>query len=654
MYLQLATEATNVTMTVHTMHTFVTGNRYNPVGVSIDIVVVYVYSFSYELSCNALFRAHPSAYVRKVQVLTGVGHVEKKKGFTLMQFEHAVSYLINLLRTGRIQNHDGLLNNLVYYIPRLQSIEALQHLVTSTFDSNVWVYKDLFELYEATQAIFQWKLEISEPTVSLEDFYSVWDFSIAQCQSWTPQKLAILGGILSTKERFKALQRNNFLDDSGKVIKLYNRWRNEYFMPIWCSLICKPRPLARLNEMVAIYATISEASDLRWTQLPWNTVTSALTDLSTSYIRYPPAKDSPITRNLNRFVKTLQISVARSDSQVVSTVLRSLCRECFNLCTREVNSAQPNKSYSVEYYRNVLFAIIIELASILSATQKIPEYWYPQVIMCLFFINFISQDVGIQGFDSYEYVYDFITTGVTMLNDTSLYMHVLDTMLGNVWKELPHPNKPNDAKIVFILNYLEKTVPNIINLSPQFIETIIIPLQQAYIDSSNSEIRESMHLLLLSLFENCVSSNDLTLWQARHYHEYIDLATIHFLRGSLSEKQLLIVYQKMSSRLKILQSIDEDLSKSTLHYTYLKIINCTKTEQQRVLLLCLIYQLPFASPKFVIHWFDTCQELISTIAFDKNQKSTILVAFWEVISSMKSDAALKWWYTNVVSCKSLL
>lgn len=571
-----------------------------------------------------------------------------------MVFENAVTYLISVLQTGVLHHDDGLLNNVVYYIPRLQTIKTLQTLVKSTFESSVWANTELFDLYEATQATFQWKLEISEPTISLEDFYRIWDFTFAQSPSWTLQKLAMLGGALSTNFSFMTLQRTKFLDDSGEVSKLYGRWRNEYFISLWCSLISKPQPITHLDEIVAIYATINESSDIKNKGIPWNTVTLALARLSTNYIKYPPLRNSPITRHLNKFVKTLQVSVQKSDNSVITKVLNALCRECFNLCAREVNSLQPNRSYSDEYYRNVLFVVVIELKAILTSTQQIPEEWYPQIIMCLFHTNFITHDIGVIGFESYEDIYGVIITGITMCSDFLVYVHVLDTMQGNIWKNLTYPNKPNDAKLLFMLNFMEKTLPNVANMSPKFIETVVNPLQNAYIDSPDSEIRESMHLVLLSLFQNFLSGDDLASWQAKHYLDYIAIATTHFLLGQLSENQLIIIFQRMSSSLPLLQTIDRDLSKSTLHYTYLRIINCTKQDNQRVLLLCLIYQLPYVNKEFLIDWLNTCQELIYAIGFDRKQKTTILEVLWEVISSSKSEVALKWWYGNVVSSKNFL
>ncbi|CAR26259.1 hypothetical protein ZYGR_0H00670 [Zygosaccharomyces rouxii] len=572
-----------------------------------------------------------------------------------MDFDHAVTSLIGLLRNGIPQDGSVLLNNLVYYTPRLRNVRSLENLIRSTFESYVWANKDLFELYEMSQAIVQWKLEISEPTISLQEFYSAWDLCFANCNAWTPQKLAILGGILSTKSKFEYLQRNHFLDDSGIVIKLYGYWRNEYFLPVWCSLIGKSQPLSRLDELVAIYSTISDPIDVKKNQVPWDTVTWSLTRLSTNYLASPPFGDSPSTRHLNQFVKTLQISIERNNQLVISGALGALCRECFNLCAREAGSSNPNKNYMGEYYRNILFAVIIELKSILDATRRIPENWYPQIIMCLFFTSFIAKDIGIVGFESYEYVYDVVTTGITICPNRWVYMQVLDTMIGNVWNGIPiRSNKPNDAKRLFMLNYMERTLPEFSHLTPNFIEHVIRPLELSYIDSQDVEVRESVHLVLLSLFQNSISGDNLLTWQAHHYHEYVALATEHFLQNKLSEAQLAIVYQGMASRLPLLQVVDRHLTRNTLHYTYLKILNCPQVDQQRVLLLCLIYQFPYVDKIFLVDWFNTCKELMSKIKFDKAQNRQILEALWKVVSGTKSDDALKWWYGNIVPTKSYL
>ncbi|GCE97227.1 hypothetical protein ZYGM_004573 [Zygosaccharomyces mellis] len=572
-----------------------------------------------------------------------------------MNCDHAVNHLIGFLINGVSQDNPALLNNLVYYTPRLKSVTSLQNLIGSAFMSSIWADADLFELYEMSQAIVQWKLQISEPTISLQEFYSAWDLCFVNCNIWTPQKLAILGGILSTKSKFEYLQRSYFLDDSGTVIKLYRCWRNQHFLPVWCSLLGKSQSLSRLDEIVAIYSTISDPVDVKRNQIPWNTVTRSLTRLSTSYLSSPPTRESPLTRHLNRFVKTLQISIIKNNQTVISEALDNICSECFNLYAREVGSSNPNKHYMGEYYRNALFAVIIELKSILDSTPTIPENWYQQIIMCLFYTSFIAKDIGIVGFESYEYVYDLVTTGITMCSNQWIYIQVLDTMIGNIWNGIPiHSNKPNDAKRLFMLNYLERTLPEFPHLTPSFIRKVIKPIELSYIDSNDVELRESAHLMLLSLFQNSVSESSLVTWQTQYYHEYIALATDHFLQKKLSEAQLAIIYQRMSSRLPHLQTVDKHLTRDTLHYTYLKILNCHQTDQQRVLLLCLIYQIPFVNRIFLLEWLNTCQELMSGIKFDRAQKKKILEALCTVVSSLQTDDALKWWYSNILPTQSYL
>lgn len=572
-----------------------------------------------------------------------------------MESNHVVAYLINLLKNGIPQNDSALSNNLVYYMPRVNNIRTLQSLVRCMFESPVWVNKDLFELYEMSQAIVRWKLEISEPTISLQEFYNTWNVCFAQCSAWTPQKLAIIGGLLSTKSTFEYLQRNYFLDDSGEVAKTYSHWRNAYFMPVWCSIMNKIQLPSRLDEIVAIYSTVSDPNDVKRDQMPWDTVTLSLTRLSTNYIASLPTKYSPLARHLSQFVKTLQISIQKNSMMVISTVLGDLCRACFDLCAREVGDSNPRKNYMSEYYRNALFAVTIELNAILGAAQEIPENWYPQIIMCLFFTSFISRDIGVIGFESYEYVYDVATVGITMCYNQSVYLHVLDTMIGNVWDgRRVHSNKLNDAKRLFMLNYMERTLPEFSQLTPHFIEQVIRPMELSYINSVDVDVRESMHLVLLSLFQNSVSGDNLIAWQANHYNEYLSLATENFLQHKLSETQLIIFYRKMSSKLPLLLAVDKHLSRSTLHYTYLKILNCLHLEQKKVLLVCLIYQLPYVDKKFLIDWLDTCKELVSKIKFDKGQNKKILRSLWGVVSCMKSDTALKWWYGNIVPSTSYL
>lgn len=569
--------------------------------------------------------------------------------------QSTINHLLTILAHEKPFVNAPFLNNLIYYTPRIKSPSQLVQLVSAIFESDGWLKVDLLDLYDMSQAILHWKLEISEPVISLSEFFSVWDSCFARCQSWTPQKLAILGGILSTKEEFISLQTSYYLDDTGEVGKFYSDWRRGYFMPTWHQFIQKSS--RNIDRLVLIYAMISEpCDDFGSTFFYWDTTTLSLFRSFTKYLVNEDQENTFVGKHLNKLAGTLQISISKSSSLVVSRLLSHLCTECYNLSTKELASTKPKRNYTNSYYSNILFTIIIALKATLQGATALPTIWYYQIIMCLFYVNFITEDVGTIGFESYESVYDIASTGITMCDDRVIYRDILDTMNGNIWKDSSCSNKVNRAKLLFLLNFMGKTLSDASNITPEFIERFLRPLQLIYFSSSEEEIRESMHVATLSLFNNSISGDDLIEWQGHHYLEYISLSTDHFMSGKLSAEQLVLIYQKMSSRLPLLQVVDRHLSRDVLHYTYLRIINCksNQTEQQMVLLKCLIYQIPYSNEQFLVNWLETCMALISDTHFRRKQQEEIIDTLWEVISYIKSDSALKWWYTHISPLQSRL
>lgn len=566
-----------------------------------------------------------------------------------------INHLLTILAHEEPFVNTSILNNLIYYTPRIKSLSQLVQLVNAIFESDRWYQVDILELYDMSEAILQWKLEISEPVLSLSEFFSVWDSCFQRCQSWTPQRLAILGGILSTKEKFLSLQATYYLDDTGKVGTFYTDWRRGYFMPTWYQFIRKSS--RNIDRLVLIYAMISEpCDDFGSTFFYWDVTTLSLFRSFTEHLVNEDQEKTFVGKHLNKVASTLHTSISKSSSPVVSRLLSQLCTECYNLSTKELASSNLKRSYASPSYSNILFTIIIALKATLEGAKALPNIWYYQIIMCLFYINFITEDVGTIGFESYERVYDIASTGITMSDDPMIYRDILDTMKGNIWKDLSCSNKVNNAKLLFLLNFMGRTLSDVPSITPEFIERFLVPLQSIYFDSFDEEIRESMHVAMLSLFNNSICGDDLIKWQGNHYLEYISLSTDHFISGKLSAEQLVLIYQKMSSRLPLLQAVNRHLSRDTLHYTYLRIINCknNQVEQKMVLLKCLIYQIPYSNEQFLVNWLDTCMTLISEIHFKRKQHEEIIQTLWEVISYMKSDGALKWWYIYIAPLQSRL
>lgn len=569
--------------------------------------------------------------------------------------DQEVDYILNYLVSSRTGLSPALLNNLIYYLPRIKSLPKLTKLINATFNNASRFETNALELFDAAQAIAQWKLQISEPIIPLSEFFGVWDSCFAACHSWTRPKLALIAGILSTKESFFTLQANSFIDGTGQVGKLYEGWERSIFIPTWCELLKNSR--RDQSGLVLIYSAVAGPSDgIRYSYIPWDAVTFHLSQLLSSYMIDQSKCPEFFSRKLSQMARTLRTSLANSSITSINSFVSQICKVSYNLNFKEINSQMPNKDYSGKYYSGILFTIVISINSILQSAVEIPPAWYPQLLMTFLNINFIANDVGIAGFDSYESVYEVLCSGVTMTDDHELYYAIVETMRGNIWSNQRYPNKVNQAKLLFLLNFMGSTLSHISVIPPRFITHFITPMTKQYADSDQEDIRESVHVMMLSLFKNNGSSNVLLQWQARHFLEYIDLSTNQFMSGEISEKQLTMIYQEMSSRLPSLQITDKHLAREALHQTYLRILNSPPNEnaKQAVLLKCIIYQSAFLSEEHLVDWLDTVQELLSIVSFNRGQRDDIINTLWDVISHRRSDIALKWWYGHLNGLQSRL
>lgn len=555
----------------------------------------------------------------------------------------AIDYLITSLTKKSFPGDTaGLLHNLVYYTPRIRSRWQLVRIVGAILHSPLWnaAPEAFLAVYDMTQAVFEWKLQVSEPLIPVGEFYHVWDQAIEGCSSWSLAQLAILAGILTTRDRFEQLQAVSFVDDSGAVSGLYARWRREWFVPIWTQMVA--RNLANtvvINHLSLLYSTVHAEGD---SAMPWDVLTHSLFELAMQHFK-TPGEATFVARHLNRIAGTLRSALPHTPAATVSKVLGRLCQVTFELSTTELNNSALH-GYSAKRYSDTLFTAVLLLQGCLSHRAAAAQ-WYHQTMVSLFFLNFIAQDFGTAGFEAYQYVYELSLTGVTA--SFSGLSHCYDVMRGNVWPV--QENKANDSRALFMLAFMERALP-LVPLPREFVDSAVTPTVTEYIHSPCRELMETAHTVQLSLFANTVSDTCLTQWKLHNLQPYVELSTGQFLRGKLSSKQLLLVYQTVAHQFPYLSAAHKDLSRELLHYTYLQILNCGSQDKKSTLVECLMYQLWFVNPRHLVDWLDTCLELIGTCP----NKEPLLDELWDIVANAKSDTARHWWYSRVLPAQSKL
>ncbi|SCU91077.1 LAFA_0F01728g1_1 [Lachancea sp. 'fantastica'] len=552
----------------------------------------------------------------------------------------AVDHLVTILHhrgfAGKIQE---ILDNLVYYIPRLRRKRKLEELVSAFLESKLWsssLNGDRTSLQEAAEAIFSWKLSISEPVISVFEFYEVWDRVIMRCPAWNINKLTILIGILGTRDKFGSLQRQYFLDNSHSVYGKYAKWRDDLFVPVWRQLFKQslghsPRDAEDLAVLMACVFTQSEVLHEFLNQF-----VSILLHLSLAYIR--DYKNSPVfvSRNLGSIAKTLEYALCRTDAAISSNALNALTATIFDMSLTELHA--PRANYSTQTHSNQLLTVVSILRGCFAYSPARSEK-YGQAIMSLFYVDFLAQDFGKTGFYSYEYVYKLCVAACTF--SPAEYYGCLDTMRGNIY-QFPNNNVVNKSRILFLLNFLEASLGPV-PITPRFLEEYLAPVVTYYAASSDAEICEAAHAAQLCIYGDKSGDHFLQVWKRTHYLKFLEQAVQRYFSKVLSPSQLIHIFAVISQEIPALRLVDPDVSREILQYTYLRILNSRQAspEELSTLIQCLVKQLPHIDAKYITDWLENCIELTQICP---PQKEKILDCLWEQITSgqLSNDRALEW------------
>lgn len=599
-----------------------------------------------------------------------------------------IDHLINILQQKDIQfskkDKDNILNNLVYYIPRIRDTPQLELLVFSLFHvENVTLLDDPFQLQETVQSIFLSKLSISEPTVSISIFYNIWDSVIHNInRKWTLPRLAMLSGILITENVYESLQNKFYIDDRTNTQRLYKKWRETYFIPFFIHTLNLFLKMSNTNNvstkyedlidyLVTLYSTVTYSTNFTSydKNLPWNVLSKSSISIIIKYMTNTSKYPIYLNKRVNCIALNLQNCIPRTDLKVIRQILRTLNYQCKILSNHQQYGGTPNIPYSNHFFSNILLTLILVFKSILTSNSKILKNGNSlneddiliQLLESLFNLHFITLDFGIIGFQSYEMVYNILCLEIIQScnNDPSKqhYNAILQKLLGYVSKNSKYPNKVNDSKMIFILDFIKNTITSICSSNLRLvIQSVIEPIiLNDTLNSPYTEIREVSHSVIIRLLSMMTTDSNIQQWQLSNILPYVNQSFNQYIVNLLTEEQLYIIAQKIGGSVQWLSIYKHDFQREWLHNMYRRLINLdinTNINKARMiqlrttLLKCIVYQIPYINAKYLIDWLENIDELSKTLLFDDCHYHEIIDTLWNVISESKSDIAIKWWYSR--------
>lgn len=574
-----------------------------------------------------------------------------------------VRHIIALLKsqnTSRNGAVPAILNNLVYYIPRVQNESDLASLCGSFFESPILSGIDPIELFEVGRAIFKWKLQVSEPTIPLSTFFTAWNHCFINCKSWTLPKLSILCGILTLKNECQQLQKSYFIDDSGQINKIFKTWREDMFIPLWIGLFNQSlNHDPTLTELLTVlYSTICEKNDISnkvmeplWTAMSYSCIQLLIKRV------YEPSEIIPQHKfyrdNLSNLTKMLQYSMSKTDIECISKIFNDLIDISVKMAQRELNSPMPNKSYDNPLYSRKFIGLILTIRACLeSRSNNVPVQWYEKTLVILFNLNFIAQDFGSVGFESYEFVQAVSIYG--LLKDSrnkDMIFSLINTFQQYTNPGLKYPNKINDSRVIFLLEYLDGINKRSPRIDFKFLSETVWPIISLYIEHRSQDIRENSHTAMLSLLLNPGNDNISLQWKRNRLLEYSSMVIKQYENGFLSKEQLNVIFGTLGNCLPVIHNVDKHITMTLLHLMYRTIINSSAKDPSisKELIKCLSYMIPYCHPSHVTDWLDNISQLVQQSRWSQSDKDEVWESIWLVISTMHNDDALKWWYTNIAS-----
>lgn len=523
----------------------------------------------------------------------------------------------------------GVFQNVAYYTPRLRDTACLRLLVRALLATRHG--NDVKLALDTTRAIFYAKLQISEPYLPVTQFYEVWDQEIQNCKNWNIHNLALLVGVLSTRQYFEGLQTHLFIDGKGIVLKFYENWRQKLFIPMWSQLLNNQGKTVHPPDesLLLIYSMVHVPGDTNDKRIPFDIVSARAIDIFIRYINNNSLYFSFWDQNLNQLAKILQISLPRTNTLVGNKILDQLERELNCLDMGNVSS---------NFYSNILLTTVLIFLPIL---ENINHVNYSQMIKILYNINFIALDFGTVGFQTYEIVYEILCVAIT--KDIPKYMELMKIF----FIELTNPlmitpfNKANDARLIFLLNFIEKTcvmIPTTIlmEILPLHVEPCVV----ASLNSSNRDVREVAHSIMLQMLTIYDLSNvSLRKWQLQNIELYLDTAILQYRQGLMTDKQLIIIFRKISSCMESLAEFD--MGRIILQKLYLAYVNTppNQIESKLTILQCIMVQIPYINDRYLITWLENMTEMIGKLP----SKDQMMEQLHLEITNSNRRSALRWW-----------
>lgn len=554
----------------------------------------------------------------------------------------SIRYLITALKNPSNENNataeSQILNNIVYFTPRLRDVQVVSQLIQVFFQWKPrWL--TIWDIFKASSSIMQWKLEISEPQINIHTFVSLWKQEIGSYRALNCFQISIVAGLVSSHSQLNTLQKQLYIDDSGIAEKELHDLKYRHFLPYWKQqlIIARGNP-HQTDDLCVLYSMIHSKLD---NDLPHDIIFSNLFDILVDYIKNAnmeySGRNAFAYQHINLLCKTCADSIPHlhNHSELLMGKMITLHDITKKLTAKASLSKKGN--YTGKYYTNCLFIVVLLLSGYRPDPSNVSIMTFT-----LYYTSFILQDFGLDGFSAYQSLIH------SLCNVTSQDLKIFDSILTGMVSQVSFDmeNKVYHSMMLFILEYLQLNMSLLEIPDAQYLTERIEPLIGPLLSSTDIKLRESAHLVWLELYNNDSWKPDIVEFKLKRIRVYLRDCFQGCQKSFMTKEQLLLVWKSMLPIIRHLSNYDINLVRDLIHSTYLNIINSENLEMKSIGIECLVEQLYNVPEKYLWDWLNTCKQLIE--GQPPVMRDILFTKLWEFVSHAHNELAIRWWYDAVV------
>lgn len=575
-----------------------------------------------------------------------------------------VEILLTILR-GSAHTTQELLSYLVHYLPRVKNEDNVRLLMDAfALNPRIWgSFEESYTVIEGLKALFDFKIQISEPTLPLSKFYHGVLTSVyaARIEHW--KKSALLAGISLSRPMYESQSapetRRYFEQCYLSVMKLNHDLIAEGFRNAATNSYDANSVLA-----LSLACTLTGFTDSMKSQLPHDHILAHVIDLvfSSPYgLMIPLGNSSPVVTHLSR----LSFVVENCFLQGVKFI--PICDASLTRIM-EFSAELPDRiqSDSPEVWdalKSIVFGVVIMFQGYASFTLNIynglreREYatLTTKVIKSLYLLNFILEKIGSGGFQAYNFVLFTAMDGLFQ-HDSKASEGLGSFMLDKLNLSKITQSHYESSKALFTLTYFENFTKT---CRPEYFETVIEPLVQHLISLPQGppqfhhvhrKLVEGAHSVALSTFSPRNAA--IVAVKAQSYLRTV----LRQFPALLSSRQLCLAVETITKSVappSEAYMLNRDNLREVLHTLYITIINCpcdlplNETGGARsvrgALISALISTVPFIPVPYLSQWLDNIWELGSGDAYLEDKLWTVLS---ENVDTQRGTVGVQWWYNK--------